>query len=126
MRTPDQNKAMTDLRRKALIQRIMARVLPRDPDNVDRPGAFGVYFEGALWWIFEEDFDNHDTMYERIYAGLTDLTYRKADEKFIEALKKKLELNREHLTGAQYRWAKLCINGAWVACRSLNVVRGDV
>lgn len=114
------------VRRKNLLQRAMSRVLPRDPNSVDEPGALGFYFKGPLWWIFEEDFDYHDEMYERIEAGVTELTYLEADKKFVEALKKKVRLHVDELTPAQKRFACLAINGAWIACRTLNTLRGDL
>lgn len=107
------------------INRFFRRVLPKDSDSTDRPGAFGVYFEGPLYWFFEGCFEYHDEMYERIAREETDLTHLQADVKFLECLRKKLRLNRNELTGAQYRWAKLCVSSAWMVCRALNTLRGD-
>jgi len=108
-----------------LLHQFFRRVLPKDPSDLDRPGALGLYFDSPLFWFFEGCFEYHDEMYERIAREETELTHLQADLKFLECLEKKLRLNRNELTGAQYRWAKLCVSSAWMACRALNSLRGD-
>lgn len=108
-----------------MITRFFRYVLPKDPDSTDKPGAFGIYFEGPLFWFFEGCFEYHDEMYERIAREETDLTHLQADMKFLECLRKKLKLHGSELTGAQRRWAATVINCSYVACRGLNTLRGD-
>lgn len=108
-----------------LLHQFFRRVLPKDPSDLDRPGALGLYFDSPLFWFFKGCFEYHDEMYERIGRGETELTYRQADMKFIECLKKHLQLHSKELTGAQRRWAAIVINAAYVACRGLNTLRGE-
>lgn len=106
---------------------LMRRLMPFDPDTVVKPGAFGLYFTGPLWWAIQLAYEYHDKIDSRIRAGLTTMTHEENDAKFKEAVHNLIEMFRADLTPAQYAWAHMANeDGAWLMIRLVRELRGEV
>lgn len=106
------------------INRLFRRLLPKDSDSTDRPGAFGVYFEGPLWdWLQYPARYWHDPVDDRREAGETDITALANDLKLLEATKKEIEMT--DYTPFQKRLRLVMRAPMWVTIRAVRVLRGE-
>lgn len=106
------------------INRLFRRLLPKDPDSTDRPGAFGIYFEGPLWdWLQYPARYWHDPVDDRREAGETDISALANDLKLLEATKKEIELG--DYTPFQKRIRLVMRAPMWIAIRTVRRLRGE-
>lgn len=109
------------------INRFFLRLMPPDPASINRPGAFGFYFDDNpdLWWMLQGAFESHDAIDNRIRAGLTSFTHAENDNKFVESVAKAIDLQLPELTGAQKRWAIEVMKDSREIIRLVRTLRGE-